>query len=142
MGNEVKPADRQGLSRSGRPSVFKSKNWALRVVLFFARNPEEELTTTDIALKFAIPPLNVRSTLAIAVANGMLRRRGGNNGGRGKLLIYSAGDTLLSLIGERRLLEDRRAEERETPDRRVGTNVLVLMVEACAPLAGVAEVAP
>ena len=119
-----------------------SKSGALRVVLFFARNPEEELTTTDIALKFAIPPLNVRSTLAIAVANGMLRRRGGNNGGRGKLLIYSAGDTLLSLIGERRLLEDRRAEERETPDRRVGTNVLVLMVEACAPLAGVAEVAP
>lgn len=120
-----------------------TKSFALRVVLFFARNPEEELTTTDIALKFAIPPLNVRSTLAIAVANGMLRRRGGNNGGRGKLLIYSAGDTLLSMIGERRLLDDRRAEERETPDRRVGgTNVLVLMIEACAPLAGVAEVAP
>ena len=119
-----------------------SKSGALRVVLFFARNPEEELTTTDIALKFAIPPLNVRSTLAIAVANGMLRRSGGYNGGRGKLLIYSAGDMLLSLIGERRLLEDRRAEdrraeERETPDRSVGSSVIVMVMEACAPLAGV-----
>lgn len=143
MGNKMKPADRQGLSRSGRPSVFKSKNWALRVVLFFARNPEEELTSPDITLKFGIAGGDVRSALSGAVRAGMLKRsetptRTAQRGSlRGRVLVYSAGDMLLSLIGERRLIEDRRTEDRDTPDRSAGSSVIVMVMEACAPLAGV-----
>ena len=107
---------------------------ALRVVLFFARNPEEDLTTADVTLKFAIPAEHVRNALARAVANGLLRRNGGSTGGRGKMLVYSAGDMLLSLIGERRLVEDRRTHDRDSPDRRAAPSVMVMVLEACAPL--------
>ena len=114
-----------------------SKSGALRVMLFFARNPDEELTTADIALKFAIRSEDVRNILARAVSNRLLRRDGGNSGGRGKVLVYSAGDLLLSLIGERRILEDRRAEDSGSDDRRAGASVMVMVMEACAPLGGV-----
>lgn len=133
---EVKSDEHQGLSKSGRPSLFRSKTGALRVVLFFARNPEEELTSADITMKFDIPADKVHGTLNRAARDGMLRRAGQHRGGRGRVLVYSAGDALLALIGERRLVEDRRAEDRETPDRRVGASMMALVVEACAPLAG------
>ena len=116
-----------------------SKSGALRVMLFFARNPDEELTTADIALKFAIRSEDVRNILARAVSNRLLRRDGGNSGGRGRVLVYSAGDLLLSLIGERRILEDRRSEDRGSDDRMAGASVMVMVMEACAPLGGVAS---
>lgn len=74
----------------------------LRVVLYFARNPDEELTTGDIAEKFDVPIGNVRTPLARQVQDGMLVRTG-NGAGRGRKLVYKAGQRLLVMIGEERI---------------------------------------
>lgn len=75
---------------------------SLRVVLFFARHPEEELLSSDVALKFEIPPEQVRSRLDRAVREAMLVRQGGKQG-RGNESTYCAGPVLLGLIGFRRV---------------------------------------
>ena len=47
-----------------------------RVVSYFRRLPEEELTAADIALKWQADPKNVAQQLAMAVAHGLLARDG------------------------------------------------------------------
>lgn len=76
---------------------------ALRVTLFFARNPDEHLTSNDITEKFDIPLSEVHSSLKRIVDSGMISRDA-HGPGRGKQAIYSAGHELLVMIGERRVL--------------------------------------
>jgi hypothetical protein len=72
---------------------------ALRVILYFAVNPDEELSTSDIYTKFDADPARVYSTLSYAVREKLLVRRGGS---RGRVLlecVYAPGPELLRLLG-------------------------------------------
>lgn len=71
---------------------------SFRVVLFFGRYPDEELSTLDIAVKFDTPARTVGGCLQRAVRDGMLAKDQGT-GGRGKLATYTAGPMLLSMVG-------------------------------------------
>jgi hypothetical protein len=73
--------------------------FALRVVLFFARNHDEELTTVDIRDKFGVPVEQVVNRLSRSVRNGMLARES-SGPGRGNCCTYSAGWRLLEMIGQ------------------------------------------
>ena len=70
----------------------------LRVVLFFARHPEEDLTTNDVAVKFEVRQEDVNKRLRGAVRDGLLAYKS-DGPGRGKLSTYSAGPLLLSMVG-------------------------------------------
>jgi hypothetical protein len=76
---------------------------AWRVTMFFARNPEEELTSTDIVEKFGVPLAEVHGRLNRAVSDEMLSRTS-SGPGRGRKTTYSAGRALLESIGERKLI--------------------------------------
>jgi hypothetical protein len=112
-----------------------------RVLAFFTRNPEEELTTLDIVLKFEIQQNHVSGTLRRAVDEHMLNCS--NSGpGRGKLSIYTAGHALLLMNGERRILEERRAKDRGDEDRRKDAFshehavMACVSVQMCVPVGG------
>lgn len=96
---------------------------ALRVVLFFARNPEEHLLTQDVSEKFGMPAKDVVNCLRRPVEDGMLAKvvqASGKRPGRGQEATYAAGPRLLEMIGE------KRAE-------RVA---LMVVAEACVPVGG------
>lgn len=79
-----------------------SGSLALRVVLFFARNPQEELTTSDIVEKFSAPNgSQVRMLLNRHVLDEMLARTE-LGAGRSRQNVYKAGRKLLVMIGEER----------------------------------------
>ncbi len=59
-----------------------------RVLAFFEHNPEEELTRSDVAVKFELGITSVSGTLAAAVQAGLLRWEK-NDAGRG---VYRAGN--------------------------------------------------
>lgn len=59
-----------------------------RVIGFFARNPDEELTAADVAAKFQVHKTSVPSTLARAVRVGLLTRTPDGDG----LAVYRKGD--------------------------------------------------
>lgn len=71
---------------------------SLRVVLFFNRNPEEELSALDIAEKYEVPVADVPDRLRRAVEGRMLAQiqRGG---GPGSFAVYGAGPVLLEAMG-------------------------------------------
>jgi hypothetical protein len=71
---------------------------SFRVVLFFGRNPEEELTTLDIAEKFDTPVRTVEGCLHRAVRDDLLAKAS-RGGGRGNPSVYCAGPVLLSMVG-------------------------------------------
>lgn len=74
---------------------------AQRVVLFFARNHEEEMTVVDISVKFDTPLRYVNKRLKPSLRDGMLIRTS-EGPGRGLSSVYKAGPRLLFLIGETR----------------------------------------
>lgn len=55
-----------------RPYTPNPASVVSRVIDYFARNPDEELTSADVALKFQILPGSVGPTLAAAVRAGLL----------------------------------------------------------------------
>lgn len=74
----------------------KSTSLAFRVVLYFARNPEEELTSSDIALKWCEREVkDISGRLRKYRAGGVL-----NCDTKNKELIWSAGPELLKLIDQ------------------------------------------
>jgi hypothetical protein len=81
--------------------------------LFFAVNPDEELTTLDVATKFDVDPNEVWSRLKYLVKRGIVRYRPGKRGPGGGS-VYGAGSMLLEMLNG--------------PPRR-------LLVEACMPVA-------
>jgi hypothetical protein len=71
---------------------------AFRVALYFGRNPDEQLSTADIAVKFGVDADNVRSQLRRAVECEVIAKR---SVGPGHPAEYSAGPKLLTMIGTR-----------------------------------------
>lgn len=73
---------------------------AYRMTVFFARNPDEELTSADVVTKFGVESTSIHRSLSASVETGLLERVS-SGAGRGRLAIYSAGDELLKEIGEK-----------------------------------------
>ncbi len=71
------------------------------VAVFFARNPEEELTTHDVGIKWDMKPNNVSASLKYAEQTGWVTRtKRADPTTRTKFRwIYSAGPLLLKEIG-------------------------------------------
>lgn len=71
------------------------------VAVFFAVNPDEELTASDIGLKWGVIPNNVGKSLRYAEAKGWVKttKKANPEGPTKKVLFYSAGPRLLQEIG-------------------------------------------
>ena len=71
------------------------------VAVFFAVNPEEELTAGDIEIKWGVPSNNVGNSLRYAEANGWVKRtKRADPAARLKWRwFYTAGPRLLREIG-------------------------------------------
>lgn len=69
-----------------------------RVVLYFNRNPEEELSALDIAEKFSVPVDDVPARLRRAVEDGSIARLA-RGGGPGSYAVYGPGPMLLEVLG-------------------------------------------
>lgn len=67
------------------------------VAVFFAVNPDEELTAADIGAKFGVDPNNVGKTLSYAEMKGWVRieLKPNPNAKTKKIRVYSAGPRLL-----------------------------------------------
>lgn len=72
------------------------------VAVFFALNPEEELTANDIAAKYGVVANNIGNTLRYASQKGWfnaeLKQHPAHRGK--KIMFYSAGPRLLKEIGQ------------------------------------------
>lgn len=87
-----------------------TRGLAFRVLLWFARNPDEELTTTDILERWDLPPgtplpkslRNYREARLVNCAEAPSRLPSG-----GKALTWSAGPLLLEMLGCRTGLVDQ-----------------------------------
>lgn len=71
------------------------------VAVFFAVNPDEELTASDIGEKWGVNPNNVGKSLRYAQSKGWLRavKKPNPKATTKKVLFYSAGPRLLKEIG-------------------------------------------
>jgi DNA-binding MarR family transcriptional regulator len=63
-----------------------------RTIMYFAANPEEEMYTRDLALKFDANPSGIAAGLAKSIEAGYISRSGGRQSGEGA--VYSAGPKL------------------------------------------------
>lgn len=63
-----------------------------RTILYFAANPEEEMYTRDLALKFDANPSGIAAGLAKCIECGYISRTGGRQSGDGA--VYAAGPNL------------------------------------------------
>jgi hypothetical protein len=68
-----------------------------RVVVFFARNPEESLSSQDVSVKFGVALEDVYFSLRHAVEDERLKKE--ISGSRANGAVYSAGPALLTTIG-------------------------------------------
>ncbi len=71
------------------------------VAVFFALNPDEELTAEDIGLKWGVDPSSVRRSLGYAEQKGWVQSTKKPNPSRPskQVLFYTAGSRLLKEIG-------------------------------------------
>lgn len=69
----------------------------LPVVLFFARNPDEELLTADVAVKLGASPDAVRKLMESPLRHSLLACQGGGKG-NGRQHTWTAGATLLRML--------------------------------------------
>jgi len=98
------------------PDIMAPIPRSLRVVVYFAQNPEEALTAEDAATKFAIPVADVPAALRVVVRKGLLDYQPLFEG-RERPKVYRAGNVLLCMIG---------AVPKET--------MMAAVMQACAPL--------
>lgn len=72
------------------------------VAVFFALNPHEELTASDIGLKWSVNRNNVGKTLRYAQTKGWVKATKKPNPEQPtkKILFYSAGPRLLKEVGQ------------------------------------------
>lgn len=72
------------------------------VAIFFALNPDEELTANDIGAKWGVVSNNVGKTLRQAQIKGWVNavKKPNPNAPTKKILFYSAGPRLLKEIGK------------------------------------------
>lgn len=71
------------------------------VAVFFATNPDEELTSEDIGAKWGVDPNNIGKTLRYAEEKGWVKATKKPNPSRPsrQVLFYTAGPRLLKEIG-------------------------------------------
>lgn len=81
------------MARNGGP-----ESAALVVILYFNRNPEEELTSQDLTTKFGIPPNLIWRKLMQSVRDEMLAYDSAG-AGRGRSGTWRAGQRLLAMSG-------------------------------------------
>jgi hypothetical protein len=86
------------MTRPANHHTISAGGLAFRMCLYFARNPDEELRTNDIATKFREAPRNLCTSLRHAVNGGWIDKNSGGVG-RGNENTYKAGPRLLTLIG-------------------------------------------
>lgn len=70
---------------------------SMRLAIFFAANPHEELLTSDIAAKFDVEPMHVAWSLKRRIDEGYFARTR-SSAGRGRESVYTAGPLLLQII--------------------------------------------
>lgn len=70
------------------------RSLGIRVILFFARRPDEELSFTDIALKFNVSPETVRKAMHLLVRDKWVVKSYNYVGSR--TAVVRAGPTLLN----------------------------------------------
>ncbi len=78
--------------RAGKPS-FASPSF--RLCIFFALNPDEYLTSSDVAQKYGMTSNAVEPTLKSVVASGYVAR---TRSDLSKRYIYSAGPALMEML--------------------------------------------
>jgi hypothetical protein len=102
-GGEVETGDDAGLmpARDGGMAerISHLSSLPFRMALFFAVNPDEELSTADIALKFDADVRDVQKRLKNAVTHGIFSFKVAGPGGRGRMAVYTAGPVLLHMVG-------------------------------------------
>lgn len=81
-----------------RQPSLKPMPGSLRVLLFFAANPDECLTTADVAAKAGVEQCSVRALMQHRVETGLLARTSTRTG-PGAMTTYTAGPELLRAIG-------------------------------------------
>lgn len=69
------------------------EQFCVRVVLWFVENPDEELTTADVAVKFDYSAAAVHGALKQAIAAGWVQR---TEHGRCLPAVYSAGPRIVA----------------------------------------------
>lgn len=91
----MKKAQRRGGLRPPIAGALRT-----RVMLFFARNPDELLSAEDAALKWGVSKERVRKALYDLHSRNLLavHSRGAKNSGRNPYNIYTAGPALLEAI--------------------------------------------
>lgn len=72
------------------------------LAVFFALNPDEELTANDIGAKWGVVPNNVGNTLRKAQIKGWVQatKKPNPNAPAKQIMFYSAGPRLLKEIGK------------------------------------------
>ena len=72
------------------------------LAVFFALNPDEELTANDIGAKWGVVPNNVGNTLRKAQIKGWVQstKKPNPNAPTKQIMFYSAGPRLLKEIGQ------------------------------------------
>lgn len=91
-----------------------SVSMTMRVVVYFAKNPDEALTAEDASMKFNVPDGLVRKSLRGIVRKGILEYVP-LLPGRERPKVYRAGPVLLRMIG-------------------LGDTTLAAVMQACGPL--------
>lgn len=88
------------MARNGGP-----ESAALVVILYFNRNPDEELNSQDLTTKFGIPPNLIWRKLGQSVRDEMLAYASAG-AGRGRAGIWRAGQRLLAMSGHCQFREE------------------------------------
>ena len=72
---------------------------ALKVIAFFAANPDEHMSVRDLCCKFGVARQNMQSVAGRLARQGWLEVHA--RGGRGGEILWRAGPMLLQTIGAR-----------------------------------------
>ena len=74
---------------------------ALKILLWFAHDPDDKLTTSELAEMFGSPRNNVACALRYARMNGLLEsKRTTKKLGMGQQMLWTAGPKMREIIGE------------------------------------------
>ena len=90
--------DEDGAALADMERYSNLSSLPFRLALFYAVNPDEELSSGDVALKFGVPPRDVQKRLKNAVDQGIFACTAAGPG-RGKQSVYTAGPVLLHMVG-------------------------------------------
>jgi hypothetical protein len=89
------------LSRNKQRTAQTRLGVALKILLWFAHDPDDKLTTSELAEMFGSPRNNVACALRYARMNGLLEsKRTTKKFGMGQQMLWTAGPKMREIIGE------------------------------------------